>query len=115
MATRAETIVELVKTTESVRGGKVLTLTRPVSLTADGEGVEVWVRLHEDGVEVRIDPHRVFINPPLQIVKSQAEGMNVDTGEFFSRQVQMDPEAAFWSILWDSVDSTPNSRNWRAS
>lgn len=58
-------------------------------------GVDAWVRLFRHGREVPVDPHRIFINPPLK-----------HRGGF-------DPRGAFEHILWDSVMDTPNPKGWR--
>lgn len=69
---------------------------------SDGEivGVDAWVRKFDsDKREVRIDPHRIFVNPPLRTHNS--EGELVDH-----------PEKAFWDVLVQSIDSAPNPRGW---
>lgn len=63
--------------------------------TQEATGVDAWVRLFRHGKEVPVDPHRIFINPPL--IHSR----------IFS------PNAAFEVILWDSVLSIPNAKGWR--
>lgn len=61
----------------------------------EATGVDAWVRLFKNGAEVPVDPHRIFINPPL-----------------IHNRIY-DPRAAFEAILWDSVLGTPNPKGWR--
>ena len=69
---------------------------------SEGEivGVDAWVRKFGRGrKEVKIDPHRVFVNPPLRTHNSEGELID-------------NPEMAFWDILLQSIDSAPNPRGW---
>lgn len=90
-------------------------------------GVSVMVRLFDGLTEVRIDPHRVIINPPtvpranLTYVDSGAtdargELLRDKYGELLKRRVVgvPNPEAALVEALWDSIDGTPNAKGWRA-
>lgn len=76
-------------------------------------GFEVWVQLYEDDVEVRMDQHRVFINPPTQVVEDDRVGIDVETGQFIERVVRDAPAEAFWAVVWDSVMTNPNPRGRR--
>lgn len=58
-------------------------------------GVDAWVRLFKDGSELPVDPHRIFINPPL------------------IHDRIYDPRTAFEVILWQSVLNVPNPKGWR--
>ncbi len=61
-------------------------------------GLAVSVRLYEKGIEVPIDPHRVFINPPLRTKEGD--------------KLIQSPNAVLWSILWESVETNPASEGW---
>ena len=63
--------------------------------TQEPTGVDAWVRLFKDGSELPVDPHRIFINPPL------------------IHDRIYDPRAAFEVILWQSVLNVPNPKGWR--
>lgn len=63
--------------------------------TQEPTGVDAWVRLFHHGSELPVDPHRIFINPPL-----------------IHNRIY-DPRAAFEHILWQSVIGTPNPKGWR--
>ena len=63
--------------------------------TQEPTGVDAWVRLFKDGSEMPVDPHRIFINPPL-----------------IHNRIY-DPRTAFEVILWQSVLNVPNPRGWR--
>src|SRR3990167_1306997 len=58
------------------RGDLRLELTETPALVANQRGEIVGVggmfKLFKAGVEQRIDPHRVILNPPLQVVASRA-------------------------------------------
>ncbi len=68
--------------------------------TAKGavKGFAVSVRLFEGKVEVPVDRHRVFINPPLNI--------------FEDGKLVYSPRAALWEILWESVLTNPAPEGW---
>lgn len=72
-------------------------------LDADGEvvGVDAWVQLFDGDRELPIDPHRRIINPP-----------NIPRPEG-RRATALDPLAAFWQVVWDSVLEIPNESGWR--
>lgn len=93
--TRAQAFVDGVSASEDVRGSRKLVVTGGPSPVSGG--FEVWVRLFDGGREVRIDPHRVFINPPLRVHGEE----------------RPDPVRVFWEIVWQSVTSTPHRRGWR--
>lgn len=63
--------------------------------TQEPTGVDAWVRLFKDGSELPVDPHRIFINPPL------------------IHDRIYDPRTAFEVILWQSVLNVPNPKGWR--
>jgi len=63
--------------------------------TQEPTGVDAWVRLFKDGSELPVDPHRIFINPPL------------------IHDRIYDPCTAFEVILWQSVLNVPNPKGWR--
>lgn len=85
---------------QQTRNGRRLVMSRPPSLLRDAAGnvvgLDLFVRLYdvETGAEIPIDPVRRFINPPT-------------IHEFI-----VDPVAACWAILWDSVDVAPNPDDW---
>lgn len=88
-------------------------------------GVDAWVMLFDEkGEEVRIDPHRRFINPPLQVVEQRAVYETDERGKAVTdkdgkpmllspRVLRHDPEAAYWEVLWQSVMGVPNAKGWR--
>ncbi len=100
---RVRQIVRGVKSKAQIRNGRRLVIERgPSAVRNDaGEvvGVSVYVRLFEGRVEVPIDRHRIFINPPIQLIKN-------------GKRVRK-PIETFWSILWESVETNPASEGWR--
>lgn len=108
---KAKVVCDLIKGGEQVREGQRLVVLRGPS-PVEG-GFEVWAQLYDKSVKVDMDQHRVFINPPTQIVVKDKVVTNEDTGEFEERVVRQDPAEAFWTILWDSVLTTPNPRDRR--
>jgi hypothetical protein len=105
---KASAVCNAVKGGDNARGIQRLSILRGPS-PVDG-GFEVWVQLYENDVKVRIDQHRVFINPPINVVVQDVVIVNEETGEFIERIVREDPTEAFWTILWDSVLTHPNPR-----
>lgn len=98
-------------TLKQERDGYVLALeSRPESVTNEkGEaiGVRVQVRLFgPKGNEIKIDPDRVIVNPPQQIVISDAE-YDKDGNETKARVLELNPEAAIWECIWQSVLTRP--------
>jgi hypothetical protein len=91
------------------RGRRELTIVDgPDHVTgADGTiiGVEVHVELRVNGELFPIDGHRVFINPPTQVVDAHA----VRNGKerVLPKRLRSDPATALWHVLWESVDQRP--------
>lgn len=111
--TRAGIMQGAVSTTENIRGTRRLVLTQGPDLVAGGAALEVWVRLYDGDNELKIDPHRVFVNPPLKLVTDDRTGLDLEMGKFIERQTVEGPETAFWDILWSSVDDNPHRRGWQ--
>lgn len=63
-------------------------------------GIDAKVRVFRAGVELRVDPHRICINPPILV----PDGL----GGF-----ELNPREAFLRWLVDSLRGTPNARGWR--
>lgn len=81
---------------------------------ADGAivGIDAMVRLFQNGNELPVDPHRICINPPLQVVTAPARYNQ--SGEMTrDRAVRLDPEAAYWEWLWANVLEVSNPKGWR--
>lgn len=103
---------------EQARGRLTLRIVDGPGLVVNGAGevvgVDAWIRLFDqaDG-EVRVDPHRILVNPPTGVVTDTRRGFDLELGRFVDRKVLVDPDAAFWEALWDSVLRTPNERGWR--
>src|SRR3990167_2197998 len=96
-------------------------------------GVDVMVRLFDGATEVRIDPHRVIINPPTvpRANLTWEEGTLgpdsnfVGSGRIVARKTATegaayrrivgapDPETALIEAVWDSIDQMPNAAGWR--
>jgi hypothetical protein len=109
--TKANAVCAAVKGGDQMRGTQRLVIIDGPS-PVEG-GFEVWAQLYEDGVEVRMDQHRVFINPPTQVMVDDRVGIDVETGEFITPVVRDDPAGAFWTVLWDSILANPNPRGRR--
>lgn len=105
--TKADAVCKAVKGGDKVRGKQRLSILQGPS-PVEG-GFEVWAQLYEGDVEVPMDQHRVFINPPTKVVIKDKVILDAETGEFEERVVREDPAEAFWTILWDSVLTTPNA------
>jgi hypothetical protein len=108
---KANAVCKAIKGGDKTRGNQRLTILRGPS-PVEG-GFEVWAQLYEDDVEVPMDQHRVFINPPTQVMVDDRVGIDVETGEFITPVVRNDPAGAFWTVLWDSILANPNPRGRR--
>lgn len=96
---RAEQAKDGVVTRSQTRAGFRLELVdgpHPVEVNGRKVGLRCTVRLYQGIKEIPIDNERVFINPPLK-----------------DRTRTLNPDGAFWEILWDSVDDAPNPGEWR--
>jgi len=110
-------------TLKQERDGYVLHIQQVPSLMENKRGentsVHFRVRLFDPkGSEVRIDPDRVISNPPQQIVISRAVYETDEKGEAVldkdgepillqPRVLELNPEAAIWEALWQSVLAVP--------
>ena len=76
-------------------------------------GIDAMVRLFSaQGDELPVDPHRVCINPPTQIVVKDTE--HDAAGNVVNERIlRPAPEEAYWEWLWQSVTEVPNERGWR--
>ncbi len=90
-----------------VRGDVTIVFDAPPGLIRNSQGniigVDAMIRAFRNGVELVIDPHRIFINPPVQVpsgVKSVFRGSQVDV-------MKLDAVAAFTNILFQSIEETP--------
>jgi hypothetical protein len=108
---KANSVCKAIKEKSKTKNGKRLEILEG-PLPVEG-GYEVWVQLYDNDVEVRIDQHRVFINPPTQVTVDDRVGIDVETGQFIDRVVRSDPAEAFWAVVWESVLTTPNARGRR--
>lgn len=73
-------------------------------------GVDAMVRVFRGGRELPVDPHRVCINPPLQIPVAVAGADDVVRDGVILR---LDPAAAYLQWLESSIREFPNSRGFR--
>lgn len=111
-ATRAEIVYAVLGPGEQTRGRRRLVITgaRPELVrNAAGEpaGVGVHVELWDGDIPVDVDPHRVIVNPPLQVVEAPEE--RDDAGQITApRTVRRAPAEAFWDALWASVETYPS-------
>jgi hypothetical protein len=108
VTSRAQTVLEAVYSEWSKRRLLMITgpqalalvlLTEPAPVTNDlGDivGLEVFVSAYQHGRQQPVDPHRIFVNPPL-LVRS-------GSGWRYA------PMAAFALSLVQSVITTPNER-----
>ena len=99
-------------------------------------GVSVMVRLFLNGTEVRIDPHRMILNPPtvpranltyeegtLDPVEARFVGGGRIVAYLEKRATELvayrrivgapDPQAALIEAIWDSVIGVPNAKGFR--
>lgn len=81
--------------------GQTLVIDREPGLVLVGDearGVDFYVRLFDAaGKELRVDPHRRIVNPPV-----------------VSRS-GLDPQAALVEVLFDTLKTAPNPRGWRTA
>ena len=86
-------------------------------LDQDGNsvGIDALVRVFDSDRELEVDPHRVFINPPIMVPdggfeeyldKSSNKTVRIPT-------YKEDAEAAYLQSLEDSIKQAPNSKGWR--
>ena len=98
-------------------------------------GVDVMVRLFDGLREIRIDPHRVIVNPPTvpranltwEVGEMDVEARFVGTGEIVAARLLKppkglayrrivgapDPEAALIEAVWDSIERVSNAAGFR--
>lgn len=69
-------------------------------------GVDAMVRVFRAGNEVKVDPHRICINPPVLVPDGAVDAQGFAT-------FREDPTEAYLSWLVDSLTSTPNAKGWR--
>lgn len=110
--------------TESVRGTRTLHFDQtpaPYTHPMSGAvvGVHVMVRLFDGDTEVRVDPHRVIINPPQYVTGTSdepsteiTEGRHGRTQVAVTRARVVDPVAALVDAVWASIDSAPAPQGW---
>lgn len=116
---RAQQVLEAVhastqtngKGSQRTRGTKRLVMVEAPTLLFNARmvpvGVQVRVKLYDKRGEVKIDPDRRFVNPPLMTAVSGASSARGEQG------MVEDPCAALWDALWDSVRDFPNPDGWR--
>lgn len=82
----------------------------------DVVGVDATVRVFRDGVDLRVDPHRVCINPPLH--RPDGTFTDVEWTDPLGRvrtarraNTVEDPVGAYLDWLYDSVTTTPGLRS----
>lgn len=105
------------------RGGLMLIFDRKPELILDRwggvVGVDAMVRLlAANGRELRIDPHRIIVNPPTvpRANLTYVDGPELDKdGKPVKIRVvgAPDPAAAWEEAVWDSVETVPNAKGWR--
>lgn len=78
-------------------------------------GIDAMVRVFRNGVELRIDPHRICINPPVLVpdgttrtVVDAVTGDQYETDNF-----ELNPREAYLRWLVESIRDNPNSAGWR--
>lgn len=95
-----------------VQGKRRLVFDEPVQpylhpTTGEPVGVHAMIRLFDGDEEIPIDPHRIFINPPVHV-----EDPATELGDE-SAPVRVDPKRAFLNAIWESVDDIPHPEGWR--
>lgn len=76
-------------------------------------GIEVFVRVYRDGVEVRVDNHRRIVNPPVLTKDGTTRQVTTQTGQTLTvPNYTPNPRAALLDALLQSIESTPNPSGW---
>lgn len=93
-----------------------LTLVFDATPVVKGGSIDATIRAFRDGKELKVDPHRVCVNPPI-LVEDGFTDVEVDNshGKRIARvpTYREDPWQAYLDWLFDSVQTTPNHDGWR--
>lgn len=80
-------------------------------------GVDAMVRVFRGGEELRIDPHRICVNPPVMVRTPGTRVVHREIGGVQRRielpRFDVDPGEAYLQWLEESLRETPNARGWR--
>lgn len=95
------------------RGGLSLVFDRDPQIIRNrlGEvvGVDATIRAFRNANEIRLDQHRVFINPPTQV----PDGGSVIVDGEERATYREDPLEAYLTALFESIETAPNPKGWR--
>jgi len=100
------------------RGRWSLTVSQ-FDLVRDGDGlvvgIEVFVRVYRDGIEVRVDPHRRIVNPPVLSKNGGTRQVTTQTGDVLTVPTYtVNVRAAILDALLHNIQSAPNPAGWVA-
>lgn len=93
-----------------------LTLVFDATPVVKGGSIDATIRAFRDGNELKVDPHRVCVNPPILVEDGFTETEVDDRrGKRIVRipTYREDPWQAYLDWLFDSVETTPNPDGWR--
>lgn len=79
-------------------------------------GTDALLRVFVGAEELRVDPHRIVINPPTvprSGITEKVIGADKYGRPLFETTYSPDPEAAFIEALFNTVSNMPNPRGWR--
>lgn len=95
------------------RGGMSIVFDERPALIRDKQGmvvgVDAMVRVFRAGNELRVDPHRICINPPMMV----PDGTFRDTPDGPVSNFREDPVEAYLTWLVESLRDVPNAKGWR--
>ena len=78
-------------------------------------GIDAMVRVFRGTTELKVDPHRICINPPIMVPDGTTSTVtDAETGETYQkRNYTLDPREAYLTWLVQTLRDNPNPKGWR--
>lgn len=76
-------------------------------------GIDAMVRVFRGNNEIRIDPHRICINPPIMVPDGTTSPVVVNGVTRQVANLELNPREAYLRWLVDSIRDNPNQDGWR--
>lgn len=95
-----------------------LVFTERPALIRDNEGaiigIDALIRVFRGATELKVDPHRICVNPPVLVPDGGFVTATDEAGQAYSQPTFVeDPREAYLRWLVDSLRGTPNAPGWR--
>ena len=78
-------------------------------------GIDAMVRVFRGTTELKVDPHRICINPPIMVPDGTTSAVTDPvTGETYQKKnYKLDPREAYLTWLVQTLRDNPNPKGWR--